>query len=113
MLPVIPDSIQSQNISQMGMSPDGYRLYQGNVPLNITNKAVELLSKDYGYEEYDTINNEKVFFRVEPHYDTVRRWHKGCTVYQHINVPSIFTLKNMFIHAILNSIIWISFYIKK
>lgn len=106
MRPPIPDCIKVKNISKAGIAPSGYKLYQGSVPSLVTIKAVSLLSNDYGYEEYSTINNENLFFRIEPHYNQNKGWHKGCTVYQKIESDdSIDTLKSIFFHVSLAGII--------
>jgi hypothetical protein len=83
----IPPEISSQNISQMGISPSGYKP-ASTVPSNISSKCVELLNQPYGYEEYITGSNGiEYFIRVEPHYwygadsSKPNKWHKGSTVY--------------------------------
>ena len=85
----LPQEIAEQNISQMGVSPEGYKLATGTVPQDIVKRCIELLSQQYGYEEYITsiINNKNYFIRVEPHSwygaDKTKqdKWHKGSTVY--------------------------------
>jgi hypothetical protein len=83
----IPPEIASQNISQMGVSPPGYRPAT-RCPSNVSKRCVELLTQPYGYEECVTGDDGVAYFiRVEPHSwygaDPTRphKWHKGATVY--------------------------------
>jgi len=70
-------------------TPEGYKLYSGSSP-EVTAKAVDLLSQDYGYSEPAVIDGKELLFVVETH-----TWygsqpnkpatpHKGVTVYEKI-----------------------------
>lgn len=83
-IPPIPQSIKIQNIQNAGKTPQGYELIKGNVSNKITEIAKNLLKKDYGFELYYPVDNKKYFFRVEPHYDSKKLWHRGVTVYEPI-----------------------------
>lgn len=97
-LPSMPDSIKAKNISKAGVVPPGYKLYQGNAPVNVQNKAKDLVysSKDFGYEQYVNIDGVDYFFRIEPHYHppgytgykgAPTGWHKGVTTYIKVQPP--------------------------
>jgi hypothetical protein len=84
----IPPEIASQNISQMGVSPEGFKPATGSVPPNVVNKCVTMLNQPYGTEEYITGTNGKEYFiRVEPHSwygadpSKKPKWHVGTSVY--------------------------------
>jgi hypothetical protein len=88
--PPIPQNIASQNISESGKAPSGYRIMQGTVPESITQAAKQLLSKPFGFETYIELDGIKYFFRAEVHYHPQgyvggpNGWHKGITVYEPI-----------------------------
>jgi hypothetical protein len=98
--PPIPQSIASQNIGQAGIAPEGYRIFSKTpVPDGVTEKCKELLglvtgfgTKEFGYEEYATVDGKNYFFRIEPHYHPddypggPHGWHKGCTVYEKLDI---------------------------
>jgi len=86
--PPIPQNIASQNISEAGKAPSGYRLMQGSVPESIQQIAQKLLSKPFGFETYVELNGVKYFFRVEPHYDSKKNWHRGATCYEPIPIKN-------------------------
>lgn len=81
---------------RINMVPEGYKLYSGSSP-EVTAKAKDLLSQDYGYQEPAIADGKELLFVVETH-----TWyganpnqpstpHKGVTVYEKIDsgfVPS-------------------------
>ena len=85
--PPIPDSMRSQNIGQMGVVPDGYKLFTGGAPKAVREVCQALIFKPLGTESYQSIDGVDYFFRVEPHYHPQdydkgpRGWHVGCTTY--------------------------------
>ena len=98
--PPIPDAIKSKNISKAGIVPQGFKRYAG-INASVTSKAVGLLKRDFGYEEFATINGLDYFFRIEPHYHPAgyqggpSGWHKGCTVYVKIVTSSTTLSENL------------------
>jgi hypothetical protein len=71
------------------MVPTGYKLYSGSSP-EVTTKAINLLSQDYGYSEPAIIDGKELLFVVEVHTwygsdpDKPATPHKGVTVYEKI-----------------------------
>lgn len=71
------------------IAPEGYKLYDGSSP-EVTRKAVDLLSQDYGYREPVIIDGKELLFVVEIHTwygsqpDKPPEPHKGVTVYERI-----------------------------
>ena len=82
--------LKNKNIGSSGKAPSGYqiaKLDDPNIKRIVTQKAIELLKYDYGYEIYQDIGGINFFFRIEPHprYKDGTllpdQWHKGTTVY--------------------------------
>lgn len=79
-LPPMPSDIAGKYQSPQSI-PSGY-VPASNLPKEAVDKAWQILgANNYGHGESAEFNNINYFYRVEPHYNEIKKWHKGVTVY--------------------------------